>query len=402
MRRFQSLTGGLAVLALAGLAAAPASTAPASTALASGQHPSLAADRAAADGATADGSTADGSTADRTAARTVQPVATPPWVVRNLAPEGLLLRGSAQAISQAQHRDFALAPTGVTSQRYRLESFSLTGGQRLRGPVFSGSRLQLAKGYAWVYGAVFSGHNNGFVTLVLSQVSQQTLAVVRSWTLAPRHRGSGLGTVAVAPGPGHSVWVGYQRTLRHISTATGATIGRVHVPAGFSVVSLAIDPAHRHLYAGTAPLRGGGAVFEYRAGSGQPLAPVRGRLLRDSVGGVDLTAVPGGVFGLFRTGMLGEVIKLSQPGLRNQPLRGRIFGFAMFATTVYTPGALFLANEGGGAGCVSPGGAVRHTTTIGALKGSGELLAVAGANKFVYGIGRHGLIVIMPPAGCWP
>jgi hypothetical protein len=373
MRRFQPLTRGLAVLALAGLAAGPASTA-----LASAHHP--------------------GRTAP--AARTAAAV-TAPWQVRHLAHEGLNLRGADQAISVARRQDFALVPTGSTGQPYRLERFAVTGGHLLRGPKFAVSQIQLADGFAWVYGAVFLGPHSNFVKLLLSQVNEQTLAVVRSWALVPLRRAAGLETVALTPGPGHSVWVGYQRTLHKVDTATGLTTRRLKVPAGFSIGSLATDPAVRHLYVGTTPAESGGAVFEYLAGSGRQLAPARGRLLRDSVGGVELTAVPGGAFGTFRTGMLGEVVKLTQRGLRNHPLHNRIFGFSMFATTVYGGGALFLANDDGGTGCISIGGAVRHTTTISALKNSGELLTTDRRAHLVYGLGPHGLLAITPPAGCW-
>jgi hypothetical protein len=326
----------------------------------------------------------------------------PPWLVRHLAPEDARLRGSTQVIDPVQQQDFALVPTRPVDPHFRLERFDLGGGHPVRGPVFAGSQLGLAGGFLWVSGAVTSGHGHGSVTAVLSQVTPRTLAVVRSWALVPPHPGADLETVPVAPGPRGSVWVGFQRTLLRISTATGAVIGRTQVPAGFAIVSVATDPAHRHLYVGTEPRRGGGTVFEFLARSGQPLAPVRGRPVRYAIAGVELTAVPGGVFGEFRSGMMGQVVRLSQPGLRNQPLHGAIFGFTQAASVVFGPGALFLADDGGATGCTSRGGAVRHTTTISALGSVGQLLAVNRGLEAAYGIGRHGLIEISPPASCWP
>ena len=111
--------------------------------------------------------------------------------------------------------------------------------------------------------------------------------------------------------------------------------------------------------------------------------------------------MPGGTFGLFRTGMLGQVVKLSQQGLHNHPLHNQIFGFTMSASTVYGGGALFLTNLDGGTACISPGGAVRHTTTLGLLKDSGDLLAADPTAHLVYAVGTHSLLAITPPASCW-
>ena len=78
---------------------------------------------------------------------------------------------------------------------------------------------------------MFLGPNGNHVKLLLSQVSEKTLAVVRSWALVPLRRSSAsLETVAVAPGPGHTVWVGYLRTLHQVDTATGQAIRRLKVP----------------------------------------------------------------------------------------------------------------------------------------------------------------------------
>jgi hypothetical protein len=373
MRRFPSVTRGLAVLALAGLAASPAGTA-----LASAQHPAHAVPRAR--------TTAAGAAI---------------WRVRRLAHEGTRLRTANQVVSPATRQDFALVPTGSLGQPYQLERFPVTGGHLLRGPKFAVSQITLANGFAWVYGPVFLGPHDNHVKLLLSQVNEKTLADVHDWTLVPLKKAAGLDTVAVAPGPGHTVWVGYERTLHQVDTTTGKAIRRLKVPTGFSIGSLATDPARRHLYVGTTPTESGGAVFEYLARSGRQLPPARGRLLRDSVGGVNLTAVPGGTFGLFRTGMLGQVVKLSQHGLRHQPLRNKIFGFTMFASTVYGGGALFLAKLGGGTACVSPGGAVRHSTTLAAIKDRSDLLAVDARAHLVYALGPQGLLAITPPASCW-
>ncbi len=72
--------------------------------------------------------------------------------------------------------------------------------------------------------------------------------------------------------------------------------------------------------------------------------------------GVALTAMPGGVWASFRTGMLGLTIHLGQhdlamitppgPGVAQRPANG-LFQWPMSATTVYGGGALWLVNEAG-------------------------------------------------------
>jgi hypothetical protein len=331
-----------------------------------------------------------------TAARAVAPS----WRVHDLARESATLRSSGQVISAARREGFALLPD-LTSTHFQLERFAVTGGHVLRGPAFAVGRLLLAGGFLWVYGEIPAGRDSPFAKQVLYQVSEQTLAVVRSRVLDPRHRAEFLDDAEVAPGPGHSVWVGFERTLLRISTATGATIRRERIPAGVFVDALATDPGQRHLYVGAEPTRGGAMVFEFLAGSGRRQAPAGGRKIRFALNGPTLTGVPGGVFGVYRTGMAGQVTRLSQHGLRIQPLHNPVFAFFNSASAVYASKVLFLTKLDGGPACVSPGGAVRHSTTLAAIKDRSDLLAVDARAHLVYALGPHGLLAITPPASCW-
>jgi hypothetical protein len=377
MRRSQPLSRALAVLALAGVALTGLATAgPATTALASAQRDGLAPARPAA--------AATG----------------PAWPVHDLARENARLRSSSQVISVARREGFALL-TNLAGTQFQLERFAVTGGHVLPGPKFAVGRLLLADGFLWVYGEIPASRDSPFARQVLYQVSEQTLAVVRSRVLTPRHRAKFLDDVEVAPGPRHSVWVGFQRTLLRISTTSGAIIRRERVPAGVFIDDLATDPGLRHVYVGAEPSRGGATLFEYLARSGRQQPPVRGRSIRFALNGPALTGVPGGVFGVYRTGMAGQVSLLSQRDLRIQPLHNPVFAFFNSASAVYASKVLFLTQLGGRTACVSPGGVVRHSTTLAAVKDGSDLLAADPSAHLVYALGPHGLLAITPPASCW-
>jgi hypothetical protein len=124
-------------------------------------------------------------------------------------------------------------------------------------------------------------------------------------------------------------------TVLRISVSTGATIGRIRLPRGTFFSDVAAIAAHRRLYIAAAGVKSGGAdVREYTAGSGRLIAST-GRHPPPSAGGANLTAVPGGVWASFRTGMLGQTVLLRRNGLTSVPLSGSIFGWPMNASTVY-------------------------------------------------------------------
>jgi hypothetical protein len=241
------------------------------------------------------------------------------------------------------------------------------------------------------------------VRLELHQVNPSSLHLIRSWILLPTRRLVSLAQVAVAPGPGprRTVWVGFRRTLRLISTSSGAVLRRARVPAGFSITDVAADEIGHRLYVAAAPRQGGGAVFEYQSISGLLLASATGKPVGFAVAGAALTAVPGGVWASFRTGMLGETVLLRRRELTAVPLHQPIFGWAMFASTVFG-GSLWLARQDGVIGCIGPQtGGVRSRATLRALRDSGQLLTVDPGRRLVYGVGQHGVVAITAPASCW-
>jgi hypothetical protein len=333
------------------------------------------------------------------------PAATP-WPARTVLRESVKVRSAAQVLSLARGADFALVPVNRPQTVFRLQRISLAGGAVQSGPRFGVSRLRLASGSLWVYGPLFSGPHGTRVRLVLHQVSPSSLRVIRSWTLLPTRRLVSLSDVSVAPGPGQgprrSVWVGFRRTLRLVSVTTGATLRRARVPAGFSITDVATDPQRRLLYAAAAPRLGGGAVFEYQARSGLLRASITGKPVEFAVDGSDLTAVPGGVWSSFRTGMLGQTVLLRARELSAVPLHNPIFAWAMFASTAYGD-SLWIARQDGVIGCVGPQtGGVRARSTVPALNASGQLLTVDRPRRLVYALGRRGVVAISPPAACWP
>jgi hypothetical protein len=183
---------------------------------------------------------------------------------------------------------------------------------------------------------------------------------------------------------------------------SGATLRRARVPAGFSITDVATDPRRQRLYAAAAPRLGGGAVFEYQARSGLLLASATGKPVGFAVAGSDLTAVPGGVWSSFRTGMMGLTVLLRARDLSVVPLHRPIFEWAMWATTVYGGGALWLATMGRVVACIGPqSGAVRARTTLPGLGDSAQLLTADPVRHLVYAVGQHGVVAISPPPVCW-
>ncbi len=215
-----------------------------------------------------------------------------------------------QVLDPAAGMLYALVPTSVASPSapYVLEAIDLRTGRVRRGESYrQASALTLASGSLWVSAAGPGGH------LVLDAASQRTLATIRSVPLP------GPSTMAwvVAAGPPGSVWAGADRTLLRVSAGTGAVLARAVLPSGLDLTALAAGPGGQNLYAAAArlPKPYGAVVLEYSAGTGSLLAQSDGATLKWSAGGAWLTAVPGGVWVSFRTGMLGQSGLLSARSL---------------------------------------------------------------------------------------
>lgn len=212
------------------------------------------------------------------------------------------------------------------------------------------------------------------------------------------------------------MWVGSVHTLRRISIATGATVRHIMLPAGLAVADVAVDPAHRYLYVSVARLVRGGfegnAVLEYDARSGRRLARAAHGLITDSLAGAQLTAVRGGVWASFRTGMLGVTIHLRQrdlamiappgPRIALAPAAG-LFHWAMSGGTVYGGGVLWLANEGGWVACLDPqtgqARAAERRTPFPPIPT--DPLAASRAAHQLIAAGGQGLVQVTPPKRCW-
>jgi hypothetical protein len=337
-----------------------------------------------------------------------------PW------PQRLLLRQrpaeliSDQVAAPATGTDYALISRTHTPMRgrYVLECTRLRGGPPQRGPSFPVGNLASVAGYLWVYGSLGSG-----LRPVISQVSPVTLARIRSIPLpqAP----FGYDGIAVAPGAGGSVWIGSDRTLLRADVATGAVLNQVTLPPGLVVSDAATGPAGATLYVSAARVVRHGTeglvMLEYDARSGRMAARASSGLLRYSVSGADLTAVPRGVWVSFRTGMLGLTIHLKSNGLRmvappglgtaRQPATG-VFHWAMSEAASYGGGALWLASLSVVA-CLDPQtGKIRASERIGRSPESAnqvidQIEAIDPASRTMDGLGIDGPIQVTPPRRCW-
>jgi streptogramin lyase len=291
-----------------------------------------------------------------------------------------------------------------------LRRTDLRSGAVRRGPTFPVGGLTMASGYLWIYGPPGAAPQP-----VISQVNPVTLARVRSIPLAPVPASSDGQPLTVAAGPGDSVWIGSDQTLLRVSASTGVGLTRVRLPPGLAVSDISMDPAGRNLYASAAHVVSGGIegnqVLEYDARSGRRLATAASGLITYSVAGAALTAVPGGVWASFRTGMLGLTIHLRQqdlaqiappePGITWQPATG-VFHWPMDATTLYGGGALWLANQAGIVACLDPRtGEIRASEHVRQSQLIYQLLAVNPELHAIYALNTSELLQITPPRRCW-
>ena len=320
---------------------------------------------------------------------------------------------SDQAIYPASGAEYALVSRASTPRRgpYVPECTELRTGAVHRGPTFPVGNLTVAAGYLWVYGVQAPGAQP-----VVDQVSPVTLARIRSIRLP--HEPASFGWPAFAAGSGHTVWIGSYRTVLRLDVATGARLTRLTLPPGLVAGVPAVDPAHRILYVSAAHgTRGGGVggavMLEYAARTGRLLATASGGLLHDSLAAAGLTAVPGGAWVSFRTGMMGLTVHLSRDGLRMiappgpgialRPANG-LFHWFMFAATAYGGGALWLANQEGITACLDPrtgrARASEHATHA-ANRLIFQILAVDPVRRVIYGWSGRGLLQLTPPRRCW-
>jgi len=294
------------------------------------------------------------------------------------------------------------------SGSYVLQAVDLRTGRVRRGAAYRVPGLALAAGYLWAYG--LPGPDGPYV---LDEISPRTLATTLSRTV-PGNPGDVAAPVA---GPAGSVWAGAERTLLRISVRTGAVLARVVLPAGLELNGLAASPGATTLYAAAAGLKLGGAVvFEYTASTGRRLAQAAGGVLRYSVGGALLTALPAGVWVWFRTGMLGQSGLLSMrslsvvAGLSTAPDAGEspatgigtIYDWAMGSSAAYAGGALWVVTNGGLVACVDPAtGRVREQERVMSQPIDVAADPAAGQIIVVGSQGGIGVVLITPPRDCW-
>jgi len=334
-----------------------------------------------------------------------------PWPERRLLRRGVAERIASQVIDPAMNSVYVLAATGnaPAGGPWMLRRIDLRTGSQRRGPSFRVSDITMAAGYLWIYGIPSASSSP-----VIWQIDPATMTRVRSIRLAPlppRFPGPG---PAITAGPADSVWIGSNRSLLRLDTGTGKQRARAILPSGLLVSDISGDPAGPVLYVSAARLAGGGmtggVMLEYDARSGHRLAVRSGGLIRDSVAGAWLTAVPGGVWASFRTGMLGLTVHLSQNGLRMirppgpgialRPANG-IFHWPMYETTIYAGGALWLANQLGIVACLDPRtGRVLASERVSQSELVSDVAVDQARRTIIVDDGRA-FATITPPGRCW-
>lgn len=335
-----------------------------------------------------------------------------PWPERGILPENSAVVNSNQVLDLATRMLYVMVAASPTS--LALEAIGLRTGTVRRGTSYPVAGLALASGYLWLYG-VSGRHGHP----VLDEVGPGTLSLVRSVSLPAVSGASDDGVTAVASGPAGSVWASLGSVLLRVSASTGAVLARTGSPGGLDVTDLALGPGGMNLYASAELPSGSGAVvLEYSAGTGRLLVRSADRSLAWAINGAWLTAVPGGVWVSFRTGMMGlsgllgarslEVVR-GFPRLNTSSRGiGTIYGWTGGAPSVYAGGALWVATEDGIVACVNPAtGRVRAEETVPPQEGAAISALVAdGKARQVTAVivnppGFTGVVTISPPRRCW-
>jgi hypothetical protein len=152
-------------------------------------------------------------------------------------------------------------------------------------------------------------------------------------------------------------------------------------------------------------------MLEYNARTGRKMAAAAGGLIRDSVAGAALTAVPGGVWASYRTGMLGLTIHLGAKGLRMidppgpgialAPATG-VFRWPMYETTTYGGGVLWVANQVGIVACLDPRtGTIRASEHLPQSQLIYQFEAIDPSMRVIFALRNGDLLQITPPRRCW-
>jgi hypothetical protein len=404
VKQTQAAAAGLALLALmfTGCSAkAPAGPGPAASAVPAGEPAAKAA---------APGPSNCAPAWPLAPASSIRPSTAASWPQRLLSRQSPAELIADQVIIPSAGAAYALISLTGTPIRgpYVLECTQLRTGSVHEGPGFPVGSLTIASGYLWVYGA-----SEPRARPVVYQVNPASLARVRAIALPAVP--DGFIETAFATGPGGSVWIGSYRTLLRVGVSAGIASTRVTLPPGLTVSDISVDPARTILYVSAAHIVDGGfgglVMLEYDARSGRLLAAASSGLLSYSVAGAALTAVPGGVWVSFRTGMLGLTIHLRQadlkmiappgPGIALTSPNG-VFHWPMYEATAYGGGALWVANQVGIVACLDPRtGQVRASERVSQARLPYQLQAIDPARHAIYALSANGLLQIIPPPRCW-
>ena len=289
---------------------------------------------------------------------------------------------------------------------WQLDRVDVATGAVTKGPHLAASQVQYAAGSVWVGGEVARGPSSSRSWRpILFRFSPGGLTRTGFWRLGGwAHADYGVDVVA---GPGGTVWAGANGSLRQIRLRTGAVVRRVALPRGRLVGGLASAPGGAYLYVAAVQADvGGDTALEYAGRSGGLLYRAASTPLRYSVGGAALTAVPGGVWASFRTGMLGQTVLLRQHGLRTARLphsTRQLYGWGMDASTGYSRGALLISSGvQGKTACVAPGtGQVRAQAVLHLMANGSEILSVSASAHRLLAVSDTTLVEVTTPARCW-
>jgi hypothetical protein len=331
-----------------------------------------------------------------------------PWPSRTILRESTIEAIANQFVDPAAGAVFLLASKTNSPVRgpWVLCRISLETGAVRQGPTFPGGGLTMASGYLWAYSAP-----GARAQPVVTEVNPVTLERVRAIRLPSLPANFGGVPVAVTAGPTGSIWIGSDRALLRVNVSTGTLLTRVTLPPSLVGGDIAVNPTGTTLYVSATSGTAGGMILEYSARTGRKLAAASGVPIRYSVAGADLTAVPGGVWASFRTGMMGLTIHLGARGLRMITPPGphivrspptSVFHWPMFETTSYGGGALWVANELVIVACLDPRtGTMRASEHLPLAQFISGFDAIDPTARAIFALHYSDLLQITPPRRCW-
>jgi hypothetical protein len=276
------------------------------------------------------------------------------------------------------------------SNSFTVFGYDLGTGHLTKGPTLAYvDGMTVAAGSLWAVAASVAGSPGH-----LYRIDPAGLSVERTWALtAPSVLPGAAVGAEVSAAPGGLVWAAAGKDLYAVNPAT-AQIARQRTLGG-DITSLSSSPTGQFVYlalqSATVPL----SVVEVDTTTA---TPIRKRSFPNAIAGGTVTAAPGGVWVTYRTGMLGQGVRLDANALQTTAPEslpyGSVYDQSMGVSISISDQIAWVASATSGACADPPTPAVRASTDI-------QIGSPVAANHTLYATTPTGLAIIGPPRSCF-